>query len=120
MTLPRRGYVRAILVAIGLQCAVVTGAFAQADYSEEKLKAFVAATVAAETMARKWMQVINGTTSESLADTYRAQANADMIGAIRNTEGITYEEYVDMVKEVRADPALAQRVQDIYMARIPQ
>ena len=86
MTLPRRGYVRAIIVAIGLHCAVVTGVFAQADYSEEKLVAFVAATVAAEAMARKWMQVINGTTSESLADTYRAQANAD--GAETNASGV--------------------------------
>lgn len=120
MTLLRGGCVRALLVAAGLSLALVAGASAQTEYSEEKLTAFVAATVAAEAMARKWMQVINGTTSESLADTYRAQANADMIGAIRGVEGITYEEYVEMVEAVRADPELAQRVQDIYMARIPQ
>ena len=120
MTLSCRNRLSALLVAAGLMCAISSGAFAQAEYSEGKLKAFVAATVAAETMARKWMQVIDGTTSESLLDTYRAQANADMIGAIRGVEGITYEEYVEMVKAVRADPALAERVQKIYMARIPQ
>jgi len=120
MIVPRSGYLRALLVAIGLNCAIVTGALAQAEYSEDKLSAFVAATVAAESMARRWMQVIDSAGSESLADTYRAQANADMIGAIRNTEGITYDEYVEMVKAVRADPNLAERVQEIYMARIPQ
>jgi len=120
MIVPRSGYLRALLVAVGLNCAMATGAFAQAEYSEEKLTAFVAATVAAESMARRWMQVVESTTSESLADTYRAQANADMIGAIRGTEGITYDEYVEMVKAVRDDPGLAERVQEIYMARIPQ
>ncbi len=120
MIVPRCGYLRALLVAVGLNCAIASGVFAQAEYSDDKLSAFVAATVAAESMARRWMQVIDGTTSESLADTYRAQANADMIGAIRGTEGITYDEYVEMVKAVRADTALAQRVQKIYMARIPQ
>ena len=120
MIVPRCGYLRALVVALGMNFALVTGALAQTEYSEEKLTAFVAATVAAEAMARRWMPVINGTTSESLADTYRAQANADMIGAIRGIEGISYEEYVEMVKAVRADQALEKRVQEIYMSRIPQ
>ncbi len=120
MRLPFCGLLRALVFAIALNVTATCVAFAEQEYSEEKLTAFVAATVAAESMARKWMQVINGTTSESLADTYRAQANADMIGAIRGTEGITYEEYLELVKAVRADPALAERVQEIYMARIPQ
>lgn len=107
-------------MAACLSVTVAGGGLAQDSYSEEKLKAFVAATVAAESMARRWMQVINSASSESLADTYRAQANADMIGAIRSVEGITYEEYVEMVKAVREDPGLAERVQEIYMARIPQ
>ena len=115
-----RGALRGILVGAALSIAIASGGKAQDAYSEEKLTAFVAATVAAETMARRWMQVIDSASSESLADTYRAQANADMIGAIRGVEGITYEEYVDMVKAVRADPGLAERVQEIYMARIPQ
>ncbi len=114
------GAFRRVILAACLWGAVSASVQAQDGYSEEKLTAFVAATVAAESMARRWMQVIDSASSESLADTYRAQANADMIGAIRGVEGITYEEYVEMVKAVRADPSLAERVQEIYMARIPQ
>jgi peptidylprolyl isomerase len=115
----RSRFLRALLVAVGLNCAVIAGALAQTEYSEEKLTAFVAATVAMQAMARRWVPVIEGASSRSIADTYRAQANADMIGAIRNTEGITYDEYNEIVEAVRADTTLEKQVQDIYMARIP-
>lgn len=93
---------------------------AEPDYDETKLQAFVKATIAADSMARRWRMVILSAETESLADSYRAQANADMTTAIQKTEGITFQEYLTIAEAVRGDEHLAKRIADMYMARVPQ
>lgn len=96
------------------------GVSAEPDYDETKLQAFVSAMIAADSAGRRWRMVILSAESESLADSYRAQAAADMTTAIQNTEGITLDEYRTIAEAVRSDGELATRLADMYMARVPQ
>jgi hypothetical protein len=111
---------RAIATALAIMLATPIGAHAEADYTEEKLQAFVSGAIAAQAMAGRWMRVIEETESEDLVKIYRVQANEDMRAAVDGVEGLTYQEYVEIIEVLRENPELAARVETMYNDRVPQ
>lgn len=86
---------------------------AQSEYDQGKLDSFVTAAMAVNDLIDKWTPQIQGAESEQQANEMRTQANTEMVEAIEQTDGITVDEYQEILETARADPEFSTRIQDM-------
>lgn len=126
--MPFRKPLAAAAIALGFTFGGAAPLFAQAateapespeaaveapDFSEEKLDAFVAAAEQVGAIQQRTAQSLAETQDRAEQDAMIEQANAEMVGAIDQTPGITVEEYVQIAQAAEADPELGDRLQQM-------
>ena len=108
------------LLAVSLLVAGLLPTQAQsADYSQAKLEAFVKAALHVEAILTRWKPQIASAEGER-KEAIKKQVNAELQTAINQADGITLEEYGQIVQATREDQALAQRVGKIYQDMKPK
>ena len=98
--------------------ALVAGPFsgqlaAQTAYSDDKLEAFVTAALAVDDLVKTWAPRIDNADNQEKADQLRTQANTELIAAVERTDGISLDEYRQIVREAGQDADLSARIQKI-------
>ena len=86
---------------------------AQTAYSDAKLEAFVTAALAVDDLVKTWAPRIDNADSQERADQLRTQANTELIDAVESTDGISLDEYRQIVREAGQDADLSARIQKI-------
>ena len=113
--------VAALLLAVSLAVAALQApaAQAQAAYSQAKLEAFVKAALHVEAILARWTPQIKEADGAQ-KDAIKKQVNAELHAAISQAEGITPDEYGQIVQATRSDQELSQRVSQIYREMKPK
>ena len=111
----------ALLLAVSLAVAALQplGAQAQGAYSQAKLESFVKAALHVEAILTRWSPQIKqaqGAQKEAI----KKQVNAELQAAINQADGISLEEYGQIVQATRTDKELSTRVSEIYRDMKPQ
>ena len=109
-------FIAGLGLALTLALAPLAGAFAQAEFEEAKLESFVTAAIAVNDLIEQWGPRIEQAEDEQQAAQLREQANAEMVTAIDQTEGISVEEYQTIVQAARNDPQLSGQLQQMFEA----
>lgn len=89
----------------------------QTSIPDNKLESFVVAAIEVQDLIQQWSPRIENAESEDEAAQMREQANAELAGAIDETEGISVEEYQAIGQQARQDPQLNARIQEIYQEK---
>lgn len=88
-----------------------TGAFAQAaQYSDEKLEAFVTAAIEVSAMNAEAQQAIQSADTQEEKQELAMSAQAEAEAFIEQAENITVEEYTTIGGQLQSDEDLANRV----------
>ena len=103
-----------VLGMLALVAGVTGGQVAaQAAYSDAKLDAFVTAALAVDDLVKTWAPRIDNADSQEKADQLRTQANTELIDAVESTDGISLDEYRQIVRDAGQDADLSARIQKI-------
>lgn len=103
-----------ILAVLALVAGALSGPVAaQATYTDQKLEAFVTAALAVDDLVKTWAPRIDSAGSQEKADELRTQANTELIGAVERTDGISLDEYRQIVRAAGQDADLSARIQQI-------
>lgn len=105
------------LAAILWLVLMMSAAQARAELNTAKLEAFVTAAIAADRVMEQWLPRIYGAGSEAEAGRLREQADAAMIAAIEQIEGMTLDDYRSIYGAAQDDPALATWLIELYQRR---
>ena len=109
------------LLTAALACALATSgpvwAQAQSEFSDQQLELFVVAALAVDKLIREWNPRIQAAQDDAQAAQMREQANGELAEAIARTDGITLEQYQQIVQAAKADPDLKGRIDVIYQAK---
>jgi hypothetical protein len=105
----------ASVMAVPLSAAAQTAAPASpqagtAEFTEDQLKSFAAATLEVEELHQKYSPQIAAAKEPSEQEAIRGQALEEMTEAVRG-EGLSIEEYNGIVSQLYADPEMAKTVE---------
>ena len=103
--------------ALGLAASSPVWAQAQPEFSDQQIESFVVAAIAVDQVIREWNPRIQAAEDDAQAAQLREQANAELVEAITQTDGITVEEYQEIGRAAQADPALAERINEVYQEK---
>jgi len=81
-----------------------------AEYSGEKLDAFTVALLQVVDLREKYTPVLQSAESEDEQKSILEKANAEIIGAIEGTDGITVREYQEIAEAAAQDQDLSTRI----------
>lgn len=104
-------------LALALALAPLASADAQAEFEQGKLESFVTAAIAVNDLIERWGPRIEQAESDQEAAQMRQQANDEMVAAINQTEGISVQEYQNIVQAARNDPELSGQLQQMFEAQ---
>ncbi|MCO6390410.1 DUF4168 domain-containing protein [Aliihoeflea aestuarii] len=108
--------------ALGVSAMALTPALAQetmeapveapagATYDEGKLQSFVVAFLQVDEINRTYAPQLQEAESEEAQGTVREEASQEMMQAVESVEGITVEEYGQIIQQAQTDPALAEQI----------
>lgn len=103
----------ALPAAAGSQSAA-QGQQAQAEqYTDAKLESFTVAAFEVRQLIQSWQPKIQNAENKDEAKKLQKQANSELLTVIEDTEGITVAEYKKIIRDVRADQELYDRVRGI-------
>jgi len=80
--------------------------------TEEKLQSFAVAFVEVEKIKQQYTQRLQEAASETEQQQIQNEAGERMLQAVEATDGISLDEYNQIIQSAQADPNLAQRVTD--------
>ena len=103
--------------ALALAASGPVWAQAQPEFSDQQLESFVVAAIAVDEVIREWNPRIQAAEDDAQAAELREQANAELMEAITQTDGITIEQYQQIGRAAQADPNLAARINELYQER---
>ena len=108
----------ALLLAVALAWAGLaeTKRAAAEDYSDAVLEAFASATIEASRRIESWRPLIEGAADDDEREDLREKAEADVALVIRETDGISEDEYYAIYEAAREDEALHRRIDEILSA----
>ena len=86
------------------------------EFSDQQLESFVVAALAVDKLIREWNPRIQPAEDMVQAAQLREQANGDLVEVIARTDGITVEQYQQILQAAKADPDLKARIDAIYQA----
>lgn len=110
----------ALSLALALALAPLASANAQAEFGQAKLESFVTAAIAVNDLIEQWGPRIEQAENEQEAAQLREQANDEMVSAINQTEGISVQEYQNIVQAARNDPELSGQLQQMFEEQADQ
>lgn len=90
------------------------------QFSDTKLSAYADAVVEVTQVVRKWQPRIRSAQdeeNEQAMEKLQQQANAELVAAIQDAEGITLEEYKQISLAARQDEKLYDRLNEMVRAR---
>lgn len=90
------------------------------DFSENKLEAYADAVVQVSALVAEWRPKIQSAQQEQDKEKVRdlqKQANAELMKAVQDAEGITLDEYKRISQAVRQDKELYNRLQGMVQER---
>lgn len=88
---------------------------AQEAYSDAKLQSFVVAALAVNELIEHWGPQVEAAESDQQAEALARQAGEEMRAVVENTDGITVEEYRQIIDAVQNDPELKGRIDGILL-----
>ena len=80
------------------------------DVSDEKLKSFAVAFLEVSKISQEYKPEFDGAASEEDKQRVQQEAGQKMVEAVNATEGISIDEYNQIIQSAQADPELAQRI----------
>ncbi|WP_274424106.1 DUF4168 domain-containing protein [Chelativorans sp. YIM 93263] len=80
------------------------------DISEEKLESFVVAFQQVEAVKEDFTQQIESAASDEEQQGLRNEAGQAMLQAVEDTDGISVDEYNQVLRSAQNDPELAERL----------
>ncbi len=100
------------LAAAPIAAITVQPAAAQAagEYSGEELDAFAAALVEVSVVREKYNPLLQSAETEDQQAAIIEEANAEMMEAIENTDGMTMDSYLEIAQAASEDEALNERI----------
>ena len=106
----------ALLLAIAIAAATLTlGSRASADeYSDATLEAFVSAAIEVSRRIEFWRPRVEGTADRDERDALIEDAQSDLVRAIKETVGISEDEYYAIYEAAREDEALRGRIDLVF------
>lgn len=84
-----------------------------ASIDDAQLQAFVAALREVDSIEQRYGAALNEAESEEARQAVIAEANEAMVEAIEETPGITLQEYLGVLEQAQADPALNARIMEM-------
>lgn len=106
-------------VSFVLWAGVPQSAVAQATFEESKIEAFVAAAIEIDRLLESWVPRIEAAEGEE-REALTEEANALLVKAIENTEGISIEEYRAINEAAQQDAELNQRIGGLYERKLAE
>lgn len=102
-------------VAAGEQAAGSgeSGQSQAARYTDSKLRSFAVAALDVREIIADWGPKIEEAEDKAAAEKLRRQANGELVAAIEGAEGISVQEYQQIIQDVRADKTLYERLRGI-------
>ncbi|QKX16227.1 DUF4168 domain-containing protein [Microbulbifer sp. YPW1] len=97
--------------ALALALAV-SSAFAETAVSDAQLKKFADAYRSIVTLSQEYAPKIKSAADAAAAEAINVEAQTKMVAAVQSA-GLSKEEYQGIATQLRNDPALLQRVNDI-------
>ena len=88
----------------------------KSEFSDQQLESFVVAALAVDKLIREWNPRIQAAEDMAQAAQLREQANGDLVEVIARTDGITVEQYQQILQAAKADSDLKARIDAIYQA----
>lgn len=82
------------------------------DISEDKLQSFVVAFRQVETVKQDFTQRLQEAGSDEEMQTLRNEAGQQMLQAVEDADGISVDEYNQILRSAQGNPDLAQRLTD--------
>lgn len=98
-------------VALALALAV-SSAFAETAVSDTQLHKFADAYRSIVTLSQEYAPKIKSAADAAAAEAINVEAQSKMVAAVKSA-GLSKEEYQGIATQLRNDPALLQRVNDI-------
>ncbi|WP_157018632.1 DUF4168 domain-containing protein [Mesorhizobium xinjiangense] len=83
-----------------------------AEFGDEKLQSFAVALVKVQSVQQEYAQKLQATGSEEEQATLQQEATGKMMEAVETTDGISVDEYNQVITAAQTDPELAQRITD--------
>jgi hypothetical protein len=104
-------------LAFGLATSGPVCAQPTPEFSDQQLESFVVAALAVDKLIREWNPRIQAAEDKTQAAQLREQANGELVEIVARTDGITVEQYQQIVQAAKADPDLKARIDAIYQAK---
>ena len=82
------------------------------EVSDDQLQSFAVAFVEVERLKQEYIQRLQEAASETEQQELQAEAGEKMLQAVEQTEGISANEYNQIIQSAQNDPELAQRLTD--------
>lgn len=83
---------------------------AGATYDESKLQSFVVAFLQVDEINRTYAPQLQEAEGEEAQGAVREEASQQMMQAVESVDGITVEEYGEIIQQAQTDPALAEQI----------
>jgi hypothetical protein len=113
--------VKKVFLTAALAFALATSgpvwAQAEPQFSDQQLESFVTAALAVDKLIREWNPRIQAAEDDAQAAQLREEANGELVEAIARTDGITVEQYQQILLARKADPDLKARIDAIYQEK---
>jgi hypothetical protein len=93
-----------------------TAPAASANFSQEELETFAAASLEVERVSAKWEPRIASAPTEAEQNQVREEAMGELVEVVQD-EGLTVDRYNQIAMAVQSNPEVAQTVQQLRSAR---
>ena len=108
---------RILVLGVALAGIAIAPAFAESNFAQTKLEAFVTAAKLMNELVWKWAPRIRSAGKGAEGAKLRAEVDAELIATIERTDGITIAEYNKIGVAARNDQALMSQLQQILATR---
>ncbi|HEC16845.1 MAG TPA: DUF4168 domain-containing protein [Sedimenticola sp.] len=88
------------------------------EFSAAKVDAYANASIAVQGVIHEWSPKIKAAKTKQESQALKQKANALLVTAINQTEGITVEEYTQMLDASRADPNLRKKFDEAIKKKL--
>ncbi|WP_047144848.1 DUF4168 domain-containing protein [Aquamicrobium sp. LC103] len=80
------------------------------SFSDEKLKSFAVAFLEVSKITQEYQPQLEGAKTPEDQQRVQSEASDKMVNAVESSEGISVEEYTQIIQAAQTDPELAQKI----------
>lgn len=103
----------------GTETGTETGTDTASAYSDEQLRAFVAAALEVAELRQGYQDRIEEATDAAAQQAIVDEANAEILAIVEEADGISVEDYIEIGQTAAADPALNARIVALMQEEAP-